>query len=597
LLILLLLFFRRKRSLWLIPIPLAMGLLWTMGATYLLIGYLNTLTGFVAVLLLGLGIDYGIYLLDRYFEERKKGQSIDAAMEMSYRWTGVAIAVGAATTAAAFFALMISDFRGFSQFGLISGVGVFLCLLAICTVMPALLTLSEHHHPIQAAISVIRTHKGGHDFPLSTMWVGISLAIIAVFALTLRYLPFEYDFTKLSFQEGGLREQHARWDKFKKIAQQNVSPLVYLVDQKEHIHPLKKHITSRWESHYKANPKTEIRIKGAMSVLDLVPEKQAEKLIWLKRIKTYLDNQQIEDWTEDKKQLEQIRDFKKMLNASAFTIEDLPMFVQRDLLLYNKNDFRKIDGYLVAVDHSLQISNGWHAMEISKVLQPLKLGTTMYHPSGEAIVLARIAGYINQDSLQVIFASLVAVALLVWLSLRSARLMLMSLWPLLLGIFGLVIVQVIFKIPMNLFNIVVVPSLLGIGVDSGVHMLHRYHEDPSIGTLGIQREMAGPIFMASLTTVISFASMVFSDHVGLRSMGWTAIIGLVSILFGCLVLLPALMEFMARRLPPQGVENDEQGALGGAFGTSRLSPHLGDGLGRAVVAPSGTPKEVAQADG
>ncbi len=557
LLLLLFLFFRRKRSLWLIPIPLGMGLLWTMGLTYLMIGYLNTLTGFIAVLLLGLGIDYGIYLLDRYLEERKKGHSIDESLEHTFRWTGLAIAVGAATTAAGFFALMISRFRGFSQFGLIGGVGVFLCLLAMCTVMPAMIAIFEHRGPMDGAVSVIRTRHWGHDFPFSRSVMLLGIATVAAFLVLLPRLPFEYDFTKLSFQQGGLREQNQRWEKFKKISRQDTSPVVYITNNQPDTKTLQEQIMKRARAEHQQRKQADVRVKATLSALDLVPSQQQAKLQWLRKIKRYLDSQDIEDDDiKDAKQRQQLRDFRKMLNASAFGVRDLPLFLQRDLVLYEKNDYRKINGYLVTVEHTMKTSNGWHAVQLSEILQPMKVGGMTYYPSGEAIVLARIIEYLQSDSPVVILASLLVVALLVFMSLRSLRLTLMSMWPLLLGLFGLVIIQVVFHLPINLFNIVVIPSLLGIGVDSGVHLLHRYHEEPELGTLGVQLEMGGPIFMASLTTVISFASLIFSDHVGLRSMGWTAVIGLITLLFGCLVFLPALMEVFFRRWPlPKMTDN------------------------------------------
>ena len=95
----------------------------------------------------------------------------------------------------------------------------------------------------------------------------------------------------------------------------------------------------------------------------------------------------------------------------------------------------------------------------------------------------------------------------------------------------------------------VLPALLGISVDSGVHILHRYRERPALGTLGVQRELLGPLSLASLTTVISFATSVTSKHLGMRSIGILAVIGLLVGLFAALVLLPALMELVFRRFP------------------------------------------------
>lgn len=126
-----------------IGLPLIAALCWTFGTAYVAYGTLNLMTSTLGLVLLGLGIDYGIHFFGRYAEERGAGCSVSDAIQSTFATTGKAVMVTALTTAAAFFVLMAADFRGFSGFGFIAGVGILYALMAMVVLLPALLVLFE----------------------------------------------------------------------------------------------------------------------------------------------------------------------------------------------------------------------------------------------------------------------------------------------------------------------------------------------------------------------------------------------------------------------------------------------------------------------
>ena|GEM_PF-2364236 len=143
-------FFRKLRAVWLILLPLVMAIFWTLAIGYLRFDKLNMITAFIFAVLLGLGIDFGIHLLARYFEERRdKGLDVLTALQNMLTYTGRATWVGAITTMVAFFALTIADFKGFSEFGFLAGFGVMACVISMLTVFPALLVFTERLRPVQ----------------------------------------------------------------------------------------------------------------------------------------------------------------------------------------------------------------------------------------------------------------------------------------------------------------------------------------------------------------------------------------------------------------------------------------------------------------
>ncbi len=93
-------------------------------------------------IIIGLGIDYSIHMIERYYEERKKSDTV-RAIERTVERIGRAISVSALTTAAGFFALMFSDFPIAKSAGFLSFVAIILCLITAITVVPAFLVITE----------------------------------------------------------------------------------------------------------------------------------------------------------------------------------------------------------------------------------------------------------------------------------------------------------------------------------------------------------------------------------------------------------------------------------------------------------------------
>src|SRR5438552_11895834 len=110
-----------------------------MGFTTLVVGHLNILTITFAPILIGLAIDYGVHLISRYEEELRRGKSDAAALTKAIVYTGQGIFTGAFTTAGAFLAMGLTNFKGIQEMGVICGGGLLVCLVPMMTLLPVLL--------------------------------------------------------------------------------------------------------------------------------------------------------------------------------------------------------------------------------------------------------------------------------------------------------------------------------------------------------------------------------------------------------------------------------------------------------------------------
>jgi predicted RND superfamily exporter protein len=122
--ILLLLFFRKPIFIIILTISLISGVTITFGLTGFFIGRLNTITSILSAVLMGLGIDYGIQFLYRFREEFSNRNDFLHSVKETVYHTGEASLISACTTSSAFIILMFSEFRGFSEFGLIACYGI-----------------------------------------------------------------------------------------------------------------------------------------------------------------------------------------------------------------------------------------------------------------------------------------------------------------------------------------------------------------------------------------------------------------------------------------------------------------------------------------
>lgn len=151
--------------------------------------------------------------------------------------------------------------------------------------------------------------------------------------------------------------------------------------------------------------------------------------------------------------------------------------------------------------------------------------------SGQAVVKAFV---------QAFSSALVLIILLLLLLTRSLKRTLLVIAPLLLAALLTGASNVLLNNPFNFANIIVLPLLLGMGVDSGIHMMHRLQHHPDQVTGLLRSSSARGVFFSSLTTFCSFTSLAFNEHAGTASMGLLLAVGITLTILCSLLVLPAL---------------------------------------------------------
>jgi predicted exporter len=189
------------------------------------------------------------------------------------------------------------------------------------------------------------------------------------------------------------------------------------------------------------------------------------------------------------------------------------------------------------------------ALDLARKLGPNAILT------GTNVVNQTVRREVLQDAWIAGLLGFVLVAILLWLDFRTLRHTLMSLAPLLLGILWMIGGMSLFDIQMNFINVFVTTMIIGIGVDYGVHVLHRYLEVRDLPDeeydRGIQ-ETGKAVVASALSTIVGFGSVTFSHYPGLVTTGKVAILGALCTSLVAITLLPTVLSW--RRALRRGQE-------------------------------------------
>ena len=599
------LWFRSLRAVLWVLTPLLASAVLALGFAQVVYGHLNIVSAFIFAVLLGLGIDFGVHILARYRDERNGGLEPGPALRETLATTGMSTAAGAISTAGCFVVLVGSSFQGFAQFGVVGAVGIALALIAALVVMPALMwrTGRASHLGKPRAVSQGGYTGGVPWLALGIVAVGLGLAGLG--AVQASEIGFEYDLSKLGPEKrekkaktltaedddwreavgkgggtapavaltGSLEETDAVHRQLQALLElkapaevataepeleaddedddpfgddDDEDPFVApepaelvrirkLALEPEALTPATKALLATYDA--ERHEKMKRRIRRVVSIADFVPIRQTPKLWLIADIKERIDNKREALHDDDKAELEEW--YRYLTPTREIGPNDLPDWV--------KVQMTDLDGNLgrfVIFWTNGRKANYLDSAEIRDAFFNIAVAAGETVPTAaDFYVLPAILDSIADDGPRV-----------TWLALLV--LFLSSLW-LFRGLHGPLVVLPIVGAALcwllaimaamgwkaDLFNLIAVPLLIGMGMDDTLHLYHRYQEGSGPGRLREALVKTGPaIALTTWTTAVGFAGIFFANHRGLLSLARVAVVGIVLCLISSAVLLPAALR-------------------------------------------------------
>jgi predicted RND superfamily exporter protein len=547
--------FKRVTTAVYVGIALAMGILWTVALAYLVIGSLNLMTVAFAAILAGLGIDFGIHVSNRFLFERASHEDPHVALTNTLVTTGEGIMFSCLTTALAFFSLMLTDFDGASQFGFLVGSGVVLCAAAMLVVLPSLMLMTAiifKKRPTEVDSSGLKALS----FALQKQGPNMALVVILAIAIWQFFVFSEHDFPEFDNRLDNLTSKGNPALEIQKSIQRrfgNYFEPVGIVarhkDPDEAIRLLRKAtegldgltekgMLARFECIFKYIPSAQKREFLAKAMKRRGNPERALNYL-LKKLKGLESKKDEYDIMVNKKE-EILHLLRSDLSLESLDYKELKEVLPT--VLFEKF-FAHDDssGDHLSVCYAYPTTRIDDEEQIEELSSALGIDGKNLRLVGMSLMTTRLERLI-QEQFRVITVFIAGVlALMLAFICRRLHLVILSVVPLLLSLVATITAMVVFDLKLNYMNIVAFPLILGMGIDNSIHMLYRYFEEGKRSVSSTIGEAGKAIALTSLTTIAGFASLTFTEHNGLISLGILTSIGIGTCFLTTVLVLPGLL--------------------------------------------------------
>ncbi len=560
------LFYLRVRTVVAMALAVGVGTSWAFGLAYLLVGHLNSSTGFLFSIIVGNGINFGIIYMARYLEARRDSD-VESSLRVAHRETWSSTLTAAAAASAAYGSLAATDFRGFKQFGLIGGSGMLLCWLSTFLVLPVILVLWERVRPVSTGSGVLARASVLYGRPFA--WVVlrfprlvIALSIVftlASAALTYRYVaadPMEYNMRTLDNVPSDKptevrRLAHIADHMLGKLRQDG---LAIAVDRLDQVLPLKAALEAR----RKAAQEGKKPFENVVTIFSLLPSDQPEKIKLIGEARETLERARRRNYIAD-------RDWEKI--EQLFPAGELKPIEIADLPEQMAAPFAEKDGtrgrlvYIVPTKDA-SIWDGHYLIRMADSFRRTELPDgSLVRGSGRMVIFADVILSIVENAPRAMLVSLFGTLAVVLLAFRRRADSLWVVGSLLVGLLWTIGILSVWNsswdaqhglkiegIKLNFLNFVALPITIGVGVDYAVNVMQRYR----LASGDLKRviiETGGAVVLCSLTTMVGYLALTLSINGAIRSFGIAAALGEVCCVLTGVLVLPAILHVLKGRPP------------------------------------------------
>ncbi|NVN90217.1 MAG: MMPL family transporter [Desulfuromonadales bacterium] len=580
-------------------VSLIVGICLSFGFATAAVGHLNILSMVFAIMLIGLGIEYGIQVVLRYQEELRNGASGMQAIETGLGANVRSIIMAAATVALAFVTFAFTDFKGIAELGVIAAGGVVICVIATFTVLPAMLILLERFRkPGKTYLPVPDSDRevqvAGRPLfrallsrPRTVAGVTVLLSLLCVYPT----LMTRFDYNLMNLQAKGLQSVEYAYKLMRSKENSGYFAVVTARDSRE-----AQTLTQQLEK----LPS----VDHVVSLSALVPDRQSEKLAELAALRGVMADVKPKPYEENLRLMElptvfenfhgRVAKLKQALEAAkapeakpvgAFlaTLDSFFSTLEKEK---NKNAvgmlrdfqggmFAELPSKLAMLKESLEAApvgdtdvpaelkqrfvgkSGKLLLQVAPKKeifehQPLAEFVTQVkgvvpNATGEPVMVYESLTVLRDSYLKAFAYAFIGIAVILLINFKSIRFALIGALPLAAGLLLMVGGMWLAGISFNSANIIVLPLILGVGIDSAIYIINRYrqgNESPSqvaVSSAGIG------VFLNALTILFSFGALMVAHHQGVFSIGAVMSLGMVASVAVFLAFLPALLSLWGKR--------------------------------------------------
>ena len=570
---------------------LVVSLAWSLGIITAVVGHLTVFSVMFISLLIGIGIDYGVYVFFRYEEELARGHTRVEALTVMASRSGPGILFGSLTAAGTFGVLMLTEFRGIQEFGFIAGIAIFMAFVAMLTLLPALLLLLHGRR----AAGVAGTPEDQDDLRLLRRirrhpWPVVAVAAALTLGSVLALPAVMFDYNRLNLQAKGT--ESVIWER--KIMESRRSGFAALASA-----PTLEALKAKRDA-FSALP----AVSEVTSVLKLIPADQEAKIATVRGLAPLVAEVQFRpappaDPTALRRALVTLRHRLQIGLTEAegqTSIDALRSAYERagTMLVRLEKPDAALTERLARVQASLRADFAAKLAQLQENLQPrpvtLKelppdltrkfVGTSgqllmLIYPAintwerdgarefvrqlrsvdpavtGSPVISYEASRLMETAYFQGTFYAALLVSILAAVMLRRPSDTVLALVPLALGTLWTIGFMRLFGLSFNLANVWGLPLIIGASAEYGLMVVLRWRERHQGGGALFPRSVILAVVLNGLTTMSGFGSLMVAKHQGIFGLGLLLTIGTAAALASSLVLLPVLLRLTDRGLTPK----------------------------------------------
>jgi uncharacterized protein len=537
------LYYRWWRSCVVLVAPLTMAAIFAFAIASLpplRITELNSNTAFLGAIIFGNGINFGIVLLARYVEERRTGASVADSVAIAIAGARRGTLAAAVAAAAAYGSLVVTDFRGFRQFGVIGGIGMLLSWGLSFLLMPSLCAWLDRGPTLRASTGFRLTRLSGWIAKAAVpITVVVALLTLLAVARASRFSAseLETDFSKLRRADTWTNGEGYWGRRMDALLQRYLTPIVVLTDDRATASAI---ATALREAARK--PLLDGMVSEVRTAEDVLPRDQTAKIEEANAIRDALTPKIRSLLTDGERKA--VDRFLGSPDLRPIGADDLPRTFTIGLR-ERDGDLGKTVLVYPKPSHAL-----WDGPTIARFVGALRGAAASASPpshparvAGSLPLSADILGAVRRDGPIASAVAFAGVVLAVFLILRRSVVgQALVLGSLCVGVVWLAGLSMALGVKLNFANFIAYPITFGIGVDYSVNVVSRHLEDGGDDMLHAVATTGGAVALCSATTIIGYSSLLLAQNRALVLFGLLAVLGEVCCLTTAIVALPACVQ-------------------------------------------------------
>jgi len=566
-------------------LALMFAIIWVYGFGAAMGYTFNPLTTAVPVLIVGLGIDYGIHITMRYREELKAGKRIEKSIQLTVKSVGMALLLATITTVVAFLSNISSPIGLLGEFGVLSAIGIIGSFITMTTFVPACKQLRDLRRlkkgkPLKY---VTNNNKNNNKSRQKSAGVKILDKAMSSGAVAAEHHPITVIFAVaiITIGAGWLGSQVETSFNFEDFLPEDLEiskDLEFMLNEfevpggeAEQVNILVKGDITDPEL-LRDMGETVSNMADDESVIQLGGRPDVESILSL-----------MNDWATNSTAINPNDIYNpnfEMLYNNVMTPEGVP---KTDT---GSNNIRQLFDYLILNPNSVKdTKNLLHKTEdnkyvgtvirisvkvdmddnegIDKLHEDLKNDKKPLDDSVDRAVITsgpvltkKIMDTLNDSQIRslliTIILSLIILSIVFWYKWRSFILGIITLTPVIFCVIWTLATMYIVDIPLNVMTITIASLTVGLGITYGIHITHRFLEDleryDSIddACLSTVSHTGTALFGAAATTIAGFGLLVFALMPPIQQFGGITALTILYSFLASVFILPTFLVLWAR---------------------------------------------------